>query len=57
MKPTDQKLQTKIFFWAIIVVIVNLIQYLIHNEITIGVSLVITVYALYSITNKKNKTR
>lgn len=53
MKSSKKKLQNKIFFWALIVIAVNLIQYLFHNSVTVGISLVITVYALYAITIKE----
>ncbi|MGR3742401.1 hypothetical protein [Companilactobacillus sp. DQM5] len=52
MDQKEKKRRNKVFLWAIIVVAVNIIQYIYHNSITIGIALVITVYALYVITIK-----
>lgn len=54
MDNKEKKRQSKIFIWAIIVVLVNLIQYFFHNPLTIGIALVVTVFALYVITIKDN---
>lgn len=52
MNSEESKRRNKIFIWALVVVVVNLIQYFFHNPITIGVALIVTVYALYVITIK-----
>lgn len=52
MKKEDKKQQSKVFLWALIVVVVNLVQYFFHNSVTIGIALIVTVFALYTITIK-----
>lgn len=52
MNSEESKRRNKIFIWALVVVVVNSIQYFFHNPITVGVALIVTVYALYVITIK-----
>ncbi|GKQ43277.1 hypothetical protein RD055328_12000 [Companilactobacillus sp. RD055328] len=52
MDINEKKRRNKIFIWAIIVIVVNLLQYFIHNSVTIGIASLVTVYALYVVTIK-----